>query len=328
MTKLLGLTTAIGLVLAGACLAPAGAQEIKIRFAHSLSSTEPAHIAAENFAKRVGERTKGRVQIQVFPSEQLGSGKEINEMIRQGANVMNITDPGYLSDFVPDVGVLNGPYIVKDPKDFDKLLASDWYKTIDQKLQQAGFRMIMMGGFFGCRHMITEKPIRTPADIQGLTVRVPPNTMWIETFKAMGARPTTVQWSEVYSALQQNVVAGAEAPYGSIWGAKLQEVRKTVSKTCHFSAISGWPMNNNYFNRLPKDVQDVLLDEGAKGKADMTRLTMELEADYAQKLKAAGVTIVDDVDIAQFQKATAPAYSAFPKWTPGLHATVTKVLGY
>ena len=72
------------------------------------------------------------MQIQVFPGEQLGSGKEVNEMIRQGANVMNITDPGYLPDFVPDIGVLNGPYLVKDPKEYDKLLASDWYKGVDR----------------------------------------------------------------------------------------------------------------------------------------------------------------------------------------------------
>ena len=91
-------------------------QDIKIRFAHSLSTSEPAHLAAEFFAKNVAARTNNKVQIQVFPGEQLGSGKDVNEMIRQGANVMNITDPGYLSDFVPDVGVLNGPYIVKDPQ--------------------------------------------------------------------------------------------------------------------------------------------------------------------------------------------------------------------
>jgi TRAP-type C4-dicarboxylate transport system substrate-binding protein len=91
MKKLLALTlTAIAVAL------PAAAQEVKIRFAHSLSTTEPAHLAAEYFAKNVAERTKGRVQIQVFPGEQLGPGKDINEMIRQGANVMNITDPGYL----------------------------------------------------------------------------------------------------------------------------------------------------------------------------------------------------------------------------------------
>ena len=97
---------------------PAIAQNvIRIRLAHSLSTSEPAHLAAEYFAKNVAQRTNNKVQIQVFPSEQLGSGKEVNEMIRQGANVMNITDAGYLSDFVPDIGVLSGPYLIKDPKE-------------------------------------------------------------------------------------------------------------------------------------------------------------------------------------------------------------------
>jgi tripartite ATP-independent transporter DctP family solute receptor len=321
-TKALSLAASLVLLAAGT----ASAQDVKIRFAHSLSTTEPAHIAAENFAKRVAERTKGKVQIQVFPSEQLGSGKDVNEMIRQGANVMNITDPGYLSDFVPDIGVLNGPYIVKDPKEFDKLLASDWYKTIDQKMQQSGFRLIMIGGFFGRRHLIADKPVRTPADMAGMTVRVPPNTMWIETFKAMGARPTTVQWSEVYNALQQNVVTGAEAPLGSLWGSKLQETRKYISMTGHFTAIVAWPINNNYFNKLPKDVQTVLLEEGAKAKDDMTKLTLDLDKDYMAKFKSAGVTFVEDVDLNAFQKSTASVYNAFPKWTPGLHDTVMKIL--
>ncbi|HET6467117.1 MAG TPA: TRAP transporter substrate-binding protein DctP, partial [Geminicoccaceae bacterium] len=123
-------------VLLSACLvaAPAAAQEYTIRLAHSLSSTEPAHLAAEYFAKNVGERTGGRVEITVFPGEQLGSGKDVNQMIRQGANVMNITDPGYLSDFVPDVGVLNGPYLLEKPEDFKKILESDWLKEVDAKL--------------------------------------------------------------------------------------------------------------------------------------------------------------------------------------------------
>ena len=105
----------LSIAAAGCLLAlPAtAAGNITIRFAHSLSTSEPAHQAAEFFAKNVRERTKGKVDIKVFPSEQLGSGKDVNEMIRQGANVMNITDPGYLSDFVPDVGILNGPYLVK-----------------------------------------------------------------------------------------------------------------------------------------------------------------------------------------------------------------------
>ena len=320
------------LILAGVLAAlwqtlPAAAQDpIRIRLAHSLSTTEPAHVAAEYFAKNVAQRTGNKVQIQIFPSEQLGSGKEVNEMIRQGANVMNITDPGYLSDFVPDIGVLNGPYLIKDPADYTRLLASDWYKGVEKKLEAAGFKLVMANGFFGQRHLIADKAVRKPEDMAGMTVRVPPNTMWIETFKSMGARPTTVQWSEVYNALQQNVVAAAEAPLGSLWGSKLHETRKVISMTGHFTAFVMWPINANYFNKLPADVRRVLLEEGKKAGDEMTRLTLELQNDYVNKFKTAGVTFVSDVDLGAFQKSTSGVYKAFPKWTPGLHDTVMNVL--
>jgi len=306
----------------GAAATAATAQAIKIRFAHSLSPTEPAHLAAEYFAKNVAARTNGRVQITVFPAEQLGPGKDVNEMIRQGANVMNITDPGYLSDFVPDVGVLNGPYLVKTPQEYEKLLASDWFKGIEKKLEAAGFKLIMANGFFGQRELISDKAVRKPEDMAGMTVRVPPNTMWIETFKAMGARPTTVQWAEVYNALQQHVVEGAEAPLGSLWGSKLQETRKVISLTGHFTAFVMWPINTAFFNKLPKDVQQILLEEGQRAGVEMTRLTLASQDEYLAKFKGAGVTIVSDVDIPAFQKATASVYKAFPKWTPGLRETV------
>jgi tripartite ATP-independent transporter DctP family solute receptor len=321
------LPAALAIAIAGVlALNVASAQEIKIRFAHSLSTTEPAHLAAEYFAKNVAARTGGKVQISVFPAEQLGSGKDVNEMIRQGANVMNITDPGYLSDFVPDVGVLNGPYLIKTPQDYEKLLASSWFKGIDKKLETAGFKLIMANGFFGQRHLIADKAVRKPEDMTGMTVRVPPNTMWIETFRAMGARPTTVQWSEVYNALAQNVVQGAEAPLGSLWGSKLQETRKFISMTGHFTAFVMWPINANYFNKLPKDVQQILLEEGAKAGSEMTRLTLATQDDYIAKFKASGVTFVNDVDVPAFQKATASVYTVFPKWSPGLRETVLSSL--
>src|SRR4051794_39133503 len=135
-------------VLAATLAAPALARAqstIRIRFAHSLSTVEPAHQAAEFFARNVATRTNNRVVIELFPGEQLGSGRDVNEMIRQGANVMNITDPGYLSDFVPDVGILNGPYLVDNFDQFGRLLDSDWYRvSVEQAMQRAGFRLIMM----------------------------------------------------------------------------------------------------------------------------------------------------------------------------------------
>lgn len=159
-----------------------------------------------------------------------------------------------------------------------------------------------------------------------MTVRVPPNQMWIETFRSLGARPTTVQWSEIYNALQQNVVQAAEAPYGSLWGARLQEVRKIISTTGHFQAVTGWPINNGYFNRLPAEIRTMLLEEGAKAGIEQTRLTKEMEAGFVERFRAAGVEIVSDVDIPAFREASAATYRAFPKWTPGLHETVRRIL--
>jgi tripartite ATP-independent transporter DctP family solute receptor len=317
------------LAVATALSAPAVARaqsQIRIRLAHSLSTTEPAHLAAEYFARNMAERSNGRVRIELFPGEQLGSGRDVNEMIRQGANVMNITDPGYLSDFVPDVGILNGPYLVNDFDQYGKLLDSDWYRDVDRRLQQAGLRMVMQGGYFGARHMIADKPIHKPADMAGMTVRVPPNQMWIETFRSLGARPTTVQWSEIYNALQQGVVQAAEAPYGSLWGSRLQEVRKVISTTGHFQAMTGWPINNGYFNRLPAEIRDMLLQEGDRARQEMTRLTREQEEDYVRRFREAGVQVVTEVDIPAFRDASAATYRAFPRWTPGLHDTVRRIL--
>jgi tripartite ATP-independent transporter DctP family solute receptor len=301
-------------------------EPIKIRLAHSLSTTEPAHLAAEYFAKNVAERSKGRVVINVFPGEQLGSGKEINEMIRQGANVMNITDHGYLSDFVPDIGILAGPYLVKDSSEFNKILASAWYKGVENQLEKTGLKLVMNNGFFGQRHVLANKTVSKPEDMNGMTIRVPPNPMWIETFKAIGARPATIQWSEVYSALEQNVVEAVEAPVGSLFGSKLQEVRKVLSLTGHFTSFTTWPINAAFFNRLPKDVQDILLQEGKRAGDEMTRLTLSSQQSYVDRLKAANVSISTSIDLAAFQKITAPVYKKFPKWSPNLHETVLAII--
>ena len=316
----------LGTALAVVVAAQAQAQDFTIRLAHSLSATEPAHLAAEFFAANVTERSEGRLDVTVFPGEQLGSGKDVNEMIRQGANVMNLTDPGYLSDYVPDVGILNGPYLLADYREFEKILNSEWLGEIDRQLQEAGIRVVSYNNLFGARHMLADVPIRTPDDIQGMTVRVPPNQMWLATFEAMGARPTTVQWSEVYNALAQNVVAAAEAPLGSLHGSKLHEVKDTISMTGHFTAWVNFIISEDFFRTLPEDLQDLLLTEGHRAGEEMTRLTLEKQDEYIAQFEEAGVTIVDDVDVAAFQAATASVYDAFPQWTPGLHKTIQDIL--
>jgi tripartite ATP-independent transporter DctP family solute receptor len=307
---------------------PAPAQDtINLRFAHSLSTNEPFHQAAEYFAKNMKERTKGRVQIKVFPGEQLGSLKDTMDMIRQGSNVMVSTDSGYLADFVPDFGILNGPYLLKDPAEFKKLLASDWYKEIVGKAHAAGFQVLAFNWYFGARQIIADRPLRNLNDLKGLSIRVPPVPMFIETFKALGTRGVTLNFSEVYTALQQKVVDAAEAPLPTLYGVKLYETSKVISMTSHFTAFLGVSMNAQVFDKLPADVKTALVEEANKAGEYMAKLTQERERGVIKDFEAKGVKIVNDVDVAQLQKASAVVYTQFPKWTPGLYDRVRKILG-
>jgi tripartite ATP-independent transporter DctP family solute receptor len=307
---------------------PATAQDtINLRFAHSLSTNEPFHQAAEYFANNMKERTKGRVQIKVFPGEQLGSLKDTMDMIRQGSNVMVSTDSGYLADFVPDFGILNGPYLLKDPAEFKKLLASDWYKELTGKAHAAGFQVLAFNWYFGARQIIADRPLRNLNDLKGLSIRVPPVPMFIETFKALGTRGVTLNFSEVYTALQQKVVDAAEAPLPTLFGVKLYETSKVISMTSHFIAFLGVSMNAQVFDKLPADVKTALVEEANKAGEHMAKLTAERERAVIKDFEGKGVKIINDVDVAQLQKATAVVYTQFPKWTPGLYDRVRKILG-
>ena len=135
-----------------------------------------------------------------------------------------------------------------------------------------------------------------------------------------------MEWSEVYSALQQNVVEGAEAPLGSLWGSKLHETRDVISLTQHFTAFTFWVINADYFDSLPDDIQTVMKEVGRETGALATQLTLERDEEYKDKFRAEGVTIIDDVDIQAFRDKTAGVYEQFPNWTPGLYQKIQKIL--
>lgn len=312
--------------LLAAATGTAYAQQYKLRIAHALAPSEPIHQVSLDFAKAVEQRTQGRVQIQVFPSEQLGINKDMLEQVRQGAPIIQIADAGFMSDYVADFGVLNGPYLISDPADFKKLLNSDIYRDMLDKSQKAGLHPLAFNFYFGSRNMLGRKPFRSPADLQGVTVRIPPNPLWVETFKALGARGTPLPWTEVYSALAQNVVDAVEAPMASLVAAKLQEERKVLSVTGHFTQFLGYVMNEKTFRGYPADIQKVLTEEAQKAGERMTQTTIENDKKLMEDLRKQGVTVVTDIDTKSFRAATASVYGAFPKWTPGLYAKVRKTL--
>ena len=311
------------------CLAAAPAHaKTNLRFATSqVNPEEPIVKVMHSFADRVKERTGGELRLSIFTGDQLGPQKKVNEMVKSGGAILNVTDYGQLSQFVPDLGIMAGPYMYTNLDQTRKLFESDVFADMAARLEAQGMKLIMVDGLFGYRHVIANKPVRKPDDMNGMTIRVPESPIMMETFAAIGARPTALPWSDVYNSLQSNVVDAAEANYGSLAGSKLYETRKVVSETGHQIMFAAFVTSKAFFDKLPKDQQQVLLEEGKAAGAELTRLTLESDQAYAELLKQHGVQIIKDVDVEAFAAKAIQAYEVVPGLTPGIVERARKAMG-
>ncbi len=311
-------------VFALAALGTAHAADVELRVTHEMGAQDAINVAAERFAKRVADRSGGRIDVKVFPAAQLGHDNDVLEQIRAGADLIVITQPAAAAPAdVPDLTILDGPYLYENLDDFRKLAKSDWYKGEAKKLEdKAGMKLLASNWLFGVRHVLSDKPIRTPEDFKGLKIRIPPLPMWVETFKALDANGQTINFGEAYTALSSGVVDAVESPLESHWAAKFYEPKKTMSMTGHFANWISPIMSAKVFNSLSPDLQQILIEEAELAGEIITALTLDREQGFREKLQAAGVTFVDDVDRSALREKSKAAYGQFKDWTPGLYDTV------
>lgn len=317
------------LLFVSAAIVPAAAADVTLRVTHEMAAQDAINIAAQRFAERVAERTGGAVDVKVFPSAQLGHDNDTLEQAKLGADLIIITNPGAAAPAeVPDLSVLDGPYLYDSLDDYRKLIKSDWFKSVSQQLEEkAGLKLLAANWLFGVRHIITDRPIRTPDDIQGLKIRIPPIEMWVETFGALDANGQTINFGEAYTALTSGVVDAVESPLESIWAAKFYEPKKVLSLTGHFTNWIAPMMSAKVFNSLSPEVQAILLEEAEIGGEIITALARDREQTFREKLEGADVTFVTDVDRQAFSEKTKVVYDRVKHWSPGLYETVRKAMG-
>jgi TRAP-type C4-dicarboxylate transport system, periplasmic component len=209
----LGLSLLIGLTAQSVL----GQEKYVLRFNHVLGPTEPYHQGFLNWAKRVEERTKGALKIEVFHSAQLGVEEDIIEQIRQGANIGQNTDSARMGNYVPGIAIMNGPYFAETLEEVQKLKELPTVKKwLDELANKYGLKVLSFSWVQGYRHFFTNKPIRRPEDLKGLRIRTPPAPIWQESVRALGATPVALPFGEMYPALQQKVVDGVELVYNNI----------------------------------------------------------------------------------------------------------------
>jgi tripartite ATP-independent transporter DctP family solute receptor len=309
VTKFFCVAMVIGLILSMSVAGIAKEKNYTLKVGMVVTETDPMYKGAIALKTAVEKRTKGNLKIQIFPSSQLGDTADILEQAKVGADVAVIVDPGRLADFVPAIGIFGAPYIVKDYEEGKRLTQTKLFKGWETELAtKHGIRILSFDWFQGDRHLLLKKPVLKPADLKGVRMRSSGSEVVNETIRAMGAEPTPLAWSEVYTGLQQKVIDGAEAQYPAVYGAHLYEVITHVVKTSHFQLVTGLATGSKWFNSLPKHYQKILLEESVKAGDYASRLTISSLNEYEANMKKEGVKIVE-IDTTPFKKATEAVYN-------------------
>ena len=314
---MLGSTFRAGLLLSlGA--APVAAQT-EIRFAHMNSPTHFVNEAGEAMAEAVAERTGGEVDIQMFPSGQLGENSQITEQISLGGDLIGQVGPGTIASYVPDFGIVVFPFLYEDMDAARRLLGSDLMAELHAEAEERNIKVLCTFAF-GIRDLYTrETPVETPEDMAGLKMRVQPVTVYTEMVEQVfGAAPTPMPWPEVYSAFAQGVIDAGEAPPAAILDQKHHEHARYLVQTNHILDLSPLVMSASLFDRLSEEHRAVVQEEADAACESMTTTALDGYDAGIEELRAAGMEVLE-VDKALFAERAGGIAEAFPEWSEGLY---------
>ena len=285
----------------------ARAAEFTYKFANNLAEGHPLNVRGREAAERIAKGTEGRVAINIFPNSQLGSDTDMLSQIRSGGIEFFTLSGLILSTLVPAASINGIGFAFKD---YDSV-----WPTMDGKLGAYVRSEIAKRGLMamdrmwdnGFRQTTTStKPIVTPADFKGLKMRVPVSPLWTSMFTALGASPASINFNEVYSALQTKVVDGQENPLAVIEVGKLYEVQSYCSLTNHMWDGFWFLANRRAFERLSKPDQEVVAHAFNESALDERTDVAKLNAGLQSKLSAGGLKF-NTVDAALFRNQLSAA---------------------
>lgn len=279
-----------------------------LKHAHVLSASEPFHQGFLKWAEAVKERTNGGLIIEVFPGSQLGVEEDLLEQAKQGVNVGHNTDSARLGMYVKELAVMNGPYFVETLEEVEKLKESETLQKYIDEVEKYGLKVISYNWVQTLRHFFTNVEIDKPEDLRGLRIRTPGPPIWQESIRALGAEPVAMNFGDMYSGIQQGAVDGAELVYANIPGGKLYEVLDYANETGHILLINFQVVSADWFNSLPEEYQQILIEECDKAGMEVSK---EMEANIEaikEDLKAKGMIINEDPDVDAFRIAGQKAY--------------------
>jgi TRAP-type transport system periplasmic protein len=308
----------------GILLVPAALAQTEIKLGHVGEPGSLFQKSADEFARRANAKLAGKAKVVTYGSSQLGGDSEMIQKLKLGTLDMALPST-VMSSQVDLFGVFEMPYIVKNRQHMAKIEKELFWSKLAPEAEKKGLKVLAVWEN-GERHITNNKrPIKVPADLQGIKLRVPEGKWRVKMFQAYGANPSPMKFSELFTALQTGVMDGQENPFTQIYSAKLQEVQKYLSLSGHVYTPAYLTVGKTKWETLPPDVRKILEDTAKETQAYVYEVAAKDDADLLGKLKAGGMQ-VNDVDKDAFIAASKPIYDEFGKEVPGAKEVIDRAV--
>src|SRR5688572_22028150 len=311
-------------LLGAAFVAGSAFAQTELKFGHV---GEPGSLfakSAEEYAKRANGKLGNKAKVVVYGSSQLGGDKELLQKVKLGTVDMAL--PSTVMSSESDLfGIFEMPYLVKDRNHMKAIEKAVVWPTLAPEVEKKGLKILAVWEN-GYRHITNnKKPIKVPADLQGIKLRTPEGKWRVKMFQTYGANPSPMKFSEVFTALQTGVMDGQENPFSQIYSAKFQEVQKFLSLTGHVYTPAYVVTGAKKWASLPADVRKVLEDTAKDVQKYVYAQAEKDDNELLGKIKSAGVQ-VNEADKAAFVKASSAVYEDFGKEVKGSKELIDKAL--
>ena len=281
----------------------------------SIAAVGDSHqkMAIDAFAREIGQRTNGRYKIQTYYAGSLGGEREAIESVQMGTQELTWTATGPLQNFVPEVKILDVPFLFRDYAHARAVLDGPIGQALMTKFDSKGLKALAWGEN-GFRHMTNNKhQVNVPEDLRGLKMRTMESPVHIQAYKAFGITPVPMPFGDLYMSLQRRTVDGQENSLSVISSSKLERVQKYMTLTGHVYSAGVFLMNKAIFEKLSEADKKIFLEAAKVGaKANRDRVDLDEKTAVAE-LRGNGMQIVDKIDKSKFQAALAPVFADFEK---------------
>lgn len=284
--------TLLTIAMSALIVTPVTAADMTLKLGHLANEDNIWNKAAVKFGEELKSLTEGRIEVQVFPNESLGKEMDLVNGMQLGTVDMTITGES-LQNWAPMAALLAVPYAYKSIEHMDAVASGEIGDQIKaQILEKAKIRPI---AYFarGPRNLTTNRPIKSPADLNGLKMRVPNVPLFVDVWKALGAKPTPMAFSEVFTSLQNGTIDAQENPLALIKSASFFEVQKYVNKTEHVRSWIYLTISDITWNKLSADDQKAVLEAAARAQKYERELFIADDKNLVGELQSKGMTFVE-----------------------------------